>query len=249
MEEKTKPSVNIVLPVYNEEAELAASVGTLIRFLSKNLRDFTWHITIADNASTDNTLPVARHLASSHREVSVEHLDMKGRGRAVKHVWRKGPYDYLAYMDIDLSTDLTHLPSLLHALERGFDIAIGSRNTRGARVYGRGLLRSITSKGYISLIKLLFWVHFTDAQCGFKAVSRRVIDELLPFIKDNEWFFDSELLIVGEKSGYRIYEEPVTWVDNPGSTVRVMKTALGDLEGLWRIMRSRPWKRMRYGRN
>jgi hypothetical protein len=151
-------------------------------------------------------------------------------------------------MDIDLSTDLTHLPPMLHALERGFDIAIGSRNARGARVFGRSMLRNITSKGYISLIKLFFFVNFTDAQCGFKAVTRRIVTELLPHIKDNDWFFDSELLIVGEKSGFRLYEEPVTWIDNPGSTVRVLKTAMGDLKGLWRLMQSRPWRTLRYGR-
>ena len=152
-------------------------------------------------------------------------------------------------MDVDLSTDLKHLPPLLHALERGFDIAIGSRNTRGARVFGRSMLRSTTSKGYIALIKLLFWVNFTDAQCGFKAVSRRVVTDLMPHVKDNEWFFDSELLIMGEKSGFRIYEEPVTWIDNPGSTVRVMKTAIGDLQGLWHLFVSRPWRKLRYARN
>ena len=248
MQNKRKPSVNVVLPVYNEEVELAGSVATLVRYLGKNLTDFSWHITIADNASTDGTLRVARSLSAKYTTVSLEHLSKKGRGRAVKHVWRKADFDYFAYMDIDLSTDLKHLPPLLHALERGFYIAIGSRNTSGARVFGRGLLRSITSKGYIALIKIFFWVHFTDAQCGFKAVSRRVVDELIPKIKDTDWFFDSELLIVGEKSGYRIYEEPVNWVDNPGSTVRVMKTAFGDLRGLWRVFWSRPW-RVRYGRN
>ncbi len=248
MKTKEKPSVNVVLPVYNEAAELAASVGTLIRFLSKNLTDFSWHVTIADNASTDATLRIARELSHKYQTVSVEHLSQKGRGRAVKHVWRKGDYDYLAYMDIDLSTDLTHLPPMLHALERGFDIAIGSRNARGARVFGRSILRNITSKGYISLIKLFFLVNFTDAQCGFKAVNRRIVTELLPHIKDNDWFFDSELLIVGEKSGFRLYEEPVTWIDNPGSTVRVLKTAMGDLKGLWRLMQSRPWRTLRYGR-
>lgn len=92
------------------------------------------------------------------------------------------------------------------------------------------------------LIKLFFWVHFTDAQCGFKAVSRKVVQTLIPDIVDNEWFFDSELLLVGEKRGLRIYEEPVTWIDNPGSTVRVMKTALGDIKGLWRLFLTRPWR-------
>lgn len=245
----TKPSVNIVLPVYNESAELKSSVTTLVRFLSKSLTDFSWHITIADNASTDDTLNIARELSHTIPQVSVEHLSQKGRGRAVKHVWRKGNDEYLAYMDIDLSTDLKHFPPLLHALERGLDIAIGSRNTRGARVSGRSMLRNITSKGYISLIKLFFWVHFTDAQCGFKAVTRRVVNELVPHIKDNEWFFDSELLIVGEKSGFRLYEEPVTWIDNPGSTVRVMRTAIGDLKGLWRLFLSRPWRKLMYARH
>lgn len=247
MENKGKPTVNIVLPVYNEEAELSASVATLVRFAQKHLNDFSWHITVADNASTDRTLGLARSLTGKYPGLlSIDHLSLKGRGRAVKHVWRKGTYDYLAYMDIDLSTDLKHLPPLLHSLERGFDIAIGSRNTHGARVFGRSLLRSITSKGYITLIKLFFWVHFTDAQCGFKAVSRRVVTDLIPHIRDNEWFFDSELLIVGEKMGYRIYEEPVRWIDNPGSTVRVMKTALGDLKGLWRLFLSRPWRKHHY---
>jgi hypothetical protein len=146
-------------------------------------------------------------------------------------------------MDVDLSTDLKHFPPLLRSLERGYDIAIGSRNARGARVYGRGMLRSITSKGYIALIKVFFWVHFSDAQCGFKAVTRRIVTELIPRIKDNEWFFDSELLIVGEKMGYRICEEPVTWVDNPGSTVRVLKTAFGDIKGLARLWVTRPWRK------
>jgi len=249
MAENEKLSVNIVLPVYNEEAELESSVATLVRFCGKHLRDFIWRVTIADNASTDQTMKVARMLTARYRNVSTEHLDKKGRGRAVKHVWRKGHDDLLVYMDIDLSTDLLHLPPLLHAIERGFDMSIGSRNARGAKVYGRGLLRSITSKGYIALIKLLFWVNFTDAQCGFKAVSRKVVDELMPEIKDNEWFFDSELLIVGEKSGFRIYEEPVKWIDNPGSTVRVMHTAIGDLKGLWRLFITRPWKRITYVRN
>lgn len=249
MENELKPSVNIVLPVYNEAAELKSSVITLIRFLSKSLTDFSWHITIADNASTDDTLKIARELSRIYPRVSVVHLSQKGRGRAVKHVWRKGSYDYLAYMDIDLSTDLKHFPPLLHSLERGFDMAIGSRNTRGSRVSGRSALRSITSKGYISLIKLFFWVHFTDAQCGFKAVTQKVVTDLMPHIRDNEWFFDSELLIVGEKSRFRIYEEPVTWVDNPGSTVRVMRTALGDLKGLWRLFVSRPWRKIKYARH
>jgi glycosyltransferase involved in cell wall biosynthesis len=239
-----KPSVNIVIPVYNEERELAASVGTLRDYLRDHLPDFSWRITIADNASTDKTLAIAKQLSQKFPEVSYDHLPQKGRGRAVKHVWETDDADIETYMDVDLSTDLKHLPPLVRALTRGYDIAISTRNAWGSRVYGRTWLRTVTSKMYITLIKLFFWVHFSDAQCGFKAVTRRVIRDIIPNIRDNAWFFDTELLIVAEKNGYRIYEEPVTWIDNPGSTVRVMKTAQGDLAGLWRLFKTRPWRRL-----
>lgn len=248
MSDQDKPGVNIVLPVYNEELELEQSVRTLVRFLKKNLTDFRWHITIADNASTDRTRSVGQSLACRLPGVRLLYLPQKGRGRAVKAVWSSVSDEYLAYMDIDLSTDLKHLPPMLHALERGYDVAIGTRNASASRVYGRSLLRNITSKGYIFLIKMFFWVHFSDAQCGFKAVSRRAAKELIPRIEDDEWFFDTELLLLAEKQGMRIYEEPVTWTDNPGSTVRVMKTAAGDLQGLWRMFTTRPWRLTRYAR-
>ncbi len=241
-------SLNVCLPVYNEEKELEESVRTLHRFLSAELGDFDWNITIVDNASIDRTYSLAKTLASKFARVRALHLDQKGRGRAVKHAWREYPADVNAYMDVDLSTDLKCFPPLVGALVRGYDIAIGSRNAHGARVYGRSLLRTITSKSYILLIKFFFWVHFSDAQCGFKAVTKKVVEELVPKIVDDEWFFDSELLIVGEKIGLRIYEEPVSWIDNPGSTVRVMKTAQGDLKGLWRLFITSPWKRRHHGR-
>ncbi len=237
-----KSTVTIAIPVYNEEQELAASVVTLTNYLEEHFSDFVWRIVVADNASTDATLTIARQLAKGNSKVSAIHLDKKGRGRAVKRVWQQADSDVVAYMDVDLSSDLKHFPAMVRALLRGYDVAIGSRNARGARVYGRNIVRNITSKAYIVLIKLIFWVHFSDAQCGFKAVTRRVVDEIVPHVKDDEWFFDTELLLLAEKSGYRIYEEPVTWIDNPGSTVRVWKTALGDLQGLWRLFLTQPWK-------
>lgn len=240
-----KPTLNIVIPVYNEEAELAASVTTLVHFLKAHLRDFDWTITLADNASTDGTLAIAKNLVKEYPTVRVLHLDKKGRGRAVKEAWKTYTSDIVSYMDVDLSTDLKHFPHLVRSLTRGWDIAIGSRNARGSRVFGRNILRTVTSKSYIVLIKFFFWINFSDAQCGFKAVTRRVVDLVIPHVSDNEWFFDTELLLLAEKLGYKIYEEPVTWIDNPGSTVRVMKTASGDVAGLARMFFTRPWKNLR----
>lgn len=240
-----KPTLNIVLPVYNEEKELLIGVQKLVQFSSEYLPDYRWTITIVDNASTDKTHEIARALSKEFPQIQVVHIKQKGRGRAVSGIWINADADYLAYMDIDLSSDLKHLPPLVQSLSQGYDIAIGTRNVRGSKVFGRSIVRTITSKGYMMLIKIFFWVHFSDAQCGFKAITKKAAHDLLPRIKDTDWFFDTELLILAEKFGYRIFEEPVTWTDNPGSTVRVLKTAQGDLMGLWRLWVTRPWRRIR----
>lgn len=242
----SKKSVEITVPVYNEEKELEESIKKLYTFCKKNLKDYDWNITIADNASTDNTPIIAGTLAKKLSHVSLFRLEQKGRGRAVKRVWSHSKADYCSYMDLDLSTDLVHLPKLFVALERGYDIAIGSRLAKGARVEGRTFLRELISRT-LNFAFIKFWFHtdFTDAQCGFKAVTRKVVEDLLPYIKDNEWFFDGELLIVAEKSGYKIYEEPVHWVDNPGSTVRLYSTIVGDIKTMIRLLSTKPWSKLR----
>ena len=237
-----KKSVEISVPVYNEEKELEKSIITLYNFCDKNLKTYDWHITITDNASSDNTPIIASALTKKYQNIKYFRLDQKGRGRAVKRVWSQSKCDYCVYMDLDLSTDLIHLPNILKKLGEGYDIAIGSRLARGAKVEGRSPLRELTSRVLnFFFIQLFFRTHFTDAQCGFKGVTRNVVENLIPKIKDNEWFFDGELLIVGEKSGYKIYEEPVHWVDNPGSTVRLISTIWGDLMSIRRLLITKPW--------
>lgn len=239
-----KKSVEITVPVYNEEKELQKSILKLYQFCEKNLKDYIWQITIADNASSDNTPIIASVMEKEYPEIKLLRLEQKGRGGAVKSAWSKSQCDFCVYMDLDLSTDLKHLPSILKALQDGYDIAIGSRLAKGAAVEGRTLLREIISRSLnVFFIKLPFNTHFTDAQCGFKAVTKQVVNELIPKIKDDDWFFDGELLIVGEKSGYKIFEEPVHWVDNPGSTVRLYSTILGDLKVIWRLFYTHPWSR------
>lgn len=241
-----KHSVEIVIPVYNEEKELEGNIARLADFCEKNLTEYEWHITIADNASTDNTPIIAAMIGKKNSHISHFRLEQKGRGRAVKRVWSQSKSDYCAYMDLDLSTDLVHLPNLFQALEKGYDIAIGSRLAKGAKVEGRTWIRELTSRSLnFFFIQVFFHTHFTDAQCGFKAVRRDVVDTLLPHILDNGWFFDGELLIVAEKSGYKIYEEPVHWIDNPGSTVRLISTITGDIRVMWRLLRTKPWNSLK----
>ena len=230
-----RPLVEVVLPAYNEEHDLPRSVETLVAFLRAQPQ-CVWRVLIADNASTDGTLAAAQALAEAHPEVAALHLPQKGRGRALRAAWLASAADAVCYMDVDLSTGLDALPPLIDAvLHGGHDVAIGSRLARGSRVYERPLKREITSRGYNLLIKSMFWTRFSDAQCGFKALNRAAAQRLLPLVQDNAFFFDTELLLIAEKRGLRIFEIPVTWTDDPGTTVRIVNTALEDIKGLLRL--------------
>ena len=226
-------SVDVVIPVYNEEHVLDQSVATLREFLGQNLPQ-SWKIVIADNASTDRTWKVAQELSRQYADVLALHLDEKGRGRALRRAWLNSSADIVSYMDVDLSTDIKAFPGLIQAIEDGYDIAIGSRLLSGSSVT-RSCRREFTSRGYNMLIKAMFLARFSDAQCGFKAVSSKAARELVPLIKDQEWFFDTELLIVAGRKGYRIKEISVAWVEDPDSRVVVVKTVLDDVKGLLRL--------------
>ena len=228
--------VEIVVPVYNEQEDLAPCVHRLHDYL----RDFPFstQITIADNASTDATLLRAYGLAAELPDVRVMHLDAKGRGRALHAVWSASTASVVAYMDVDLSTDLSALLPLVAPLMSGHsDVAIGSRLSRSARVV-RGPRRELISRCYNVLLRTALRARFSDAQCGFKAMRTVCARALLPHVHDNDWFFDTELLVLAERSGLRIAEVPVDWVDNPDSRVDVMATALADLRGVARLGRA-----------
>jgi glycosyltransferase involved in cell wall biosynthesis len=213
-------SVDLFIPCYNEDRTLAQSVETLRAWAGEHL-PYKWRIIVADNASTDGTLAVAQMLAAEDPDgVGYIHLDRKGRGRALKQGWLASEADAMCYMDVDLSTDLASITSLLAGvLDEGYDVAYGSRVSRGSDIE-RSLKREINSRGYIFLIKLLFRTKFADAQCGFKAITRGAARRLLPAVRDGEWFFDTELLVLAEKSGCRLKEVPVRWVEDPDSRVK-----------------------------
>ena len=235
--------VDILLPVYNEEHVLEKSVTSLRDFLQKNLSDFNWVISIGDNASTDNTLAVARQLAARYPDVRALRLDRKGRGRMVKYAWNNSEAQILCYMDIDLSTDLLALPPLVRAIADGNDVAIGSRQYKGS-VVERSLKREVISQGYIYILKILLGFPYTDAQCGFKAMSKKAVNELFPLIVDDEWFFDTELLFLAYKRGYQVKELPVRWIEDTDSRVKILRTMWLDIKGVFRMRRSRHlWKK------
>ncbi|TFC04912.1 bifunctional glycosyltransferase family 2/GtrA family protein [Cryobacterium sp. MDB2-33-2] len=230
-------ALDVVVPVYNEQQTLARSIRVLHAYLTDQFEE-PWRVTIANNASTDNTAAIADSLTAELPGVHAVHLVEKGRGRALKRVWLASPAAVVAYVDVDLSTDLRALPPLVAPLLSGHsDVAIGSRLSRGSRVT-RGGKREFISRSYNALVRTTMGVEFSDAQCGFKAMRRDVAQRVLPLVEDNGWFFDTEMLIIAERAGLRIHEVPVDWIDDPDSRVDVVGTAADDLKGLVRVAHS-----------
>ena len=248
--------INVTLPVYNEAAQLAASVRRVTEFVAA-LPQWRWEVVIADNGSTDGTRESAEEMAGEILKVEVRsqkledgrqrparaitlravHLDEAGRGRTLKAVWLASEADVLTYMDVDLSTDLAHLPELIDIVAEGrADLAIGSRLLPGSQTT-RGWKRELLSRGYNWLLHRALGLRVADAQCGFKALSHRAAQALLPQVADTGFFFDTELLVLAQRQGWRIAELPVRWVDDPDSRVRLLRTIRQDLRGVWRLWR------------
>ncbi|WP_082399348.1 glycosyltransferase [Gordonia phthalatica] len=229
-----RPVLDVVMPVYNEEDDLEASVRRLHRHLVDTV-PYPARITVADNASTDATLAIAQRLAAELPGVRAVHLDLKGRGRALNEVWRDDDAEVVAYCDVGLSTDLNALMPLIAPLISGHsDIAIGTRLSHSSRVV-RGAKREFISRSYNLILRTAMRARFSDAQCGFKAMRTDVARTLLPYVEDTGWFFDTELLVLAERVGLRIAEVPVDWIDDPDSSVDIVSTAVADLRGCVRV--------------
>lgn len=227
-------SVDVVIPVLNEAHVLRKSVETLLNFLQANL-DYRWQVVIVDNGSTDGTQNVARELTAAHSQVQFIYLQQRGRGRALRHAWLQSKADIVCYMDVDLSTKLDHLPALLDAIAfEGYDVSIGSRLMRESRTT-RSFKREAISRIYNVMVRAALFTRFSDAQCGFKAVSRRAVEAIVPRIEDQSWFFDTELLVLAEKQGYHIKDVPVVWIEDDDSRVKIVQTGWEDIKGVWRL--------------
>jgi len=226
-------TIDIVIPVLNEETALPPCVDALSNYLSANI-DRPWTISIVDNGSVDNTLIIAQGLVKKDKRIRVLSLPAKGRGRALRTAWIQSNADIVCYMDVDLSTKLAALPPLLSTIDEGYDIAIGSRLSSHS-VVQRSLKREAISRLYNMLLRLVFGLKITDAQCGFKALTKEAAHRLVPLVENNNWFFDTELLIVGHANNHRIAEIPVEWVEDSDTRVKIIKTVIEDLLGILRM--------------
>ena len=236
-----KTSLQIVIPVLNEELSLFNSVNKLHRSISSTLIDYDWKINIVDNGSTDKTPEISKDLTSRFKEVFYTRLELRGRGRALRTAWFNPQFDIHCYMDVDLSTDLSVLSDMLDSIRNeNSDLVIGSRLKKQSKVINRPWNREIISRIYSLIMRMVFIqgfkpLYIRDYQCGFKAISSKLANELLPLVKDNGWFFDSELIVLAIKNHYNVKEIPVRWVDDPDTRVKIIKTAIEDLSGIARL--------------
>ena len=233
--ERDRPSVDVVIPCYNEVSVLRASVERTLALFEEH-PGYEWRLVIADNGSNDGTSELARELEAEHERVRALVLTVKGRGIALHEAWLGSDADVVSYMDVDLSTDLAHLPDLVGMVaEGGYDVVSGSRLARGSQTT-RSLKREVISRCYVLIIRAFFpRLRITDAQCGFKAVGRRAVEAVVPAIEDRAWFFDTELLIRAQQAGFRVGELPVRWVEDRDTKVHIISTATEDLRGLVRL--------------
>lgn len=219
--------VDIVIPVYyGNSYELKYSINKQLDFFKNNLKGYDWQITIANNGIKEEyILNIVKELKNKKR-INYIYTKTQGRGFGLKNAWLNSNADILTYMDVDLSTNLKYINPLIEEIENGNDIVTGSRYIEGSSIK-RIISRLVLSKLYnILFTGLLLGAEFKDAQCGFKALNKKTMNEIIPQIKDNNWFFDTELLYIAQKKGYKIKEIPIEWIENKKSGVKLFETSI-----------------------
>jgi hypothetical protein len=217
-----KPSVEIAIPVYyNNLLEIEESVSKQIEFFSKTLTDFNWKIVIAINGkNAEKIINKSKELSKAYKNVAYIYTPNPGKGHGVLSAWKSSNADIMSYMDVDLATDIKDFKNLIEKIVKGYDVSVGSRYHKKSKVH-RKLIRVFISRVYqIFFLKLFMGAKYKDAQCGFKAVNKKVVKEVLPLIKDGNWFFESEMMFIAQKKGLKIVEIPVVWSETWRSTIQ-----------------------------
>jgi glycosyltransferase involved in cell wall biosynthesis len=213
------PEVTVVIPVYNDLYSLEIAIPRSIEILSRITDRF--ELIIAEDGSTDGCAGLVRQYEQRDTRIHLLHSDERlGRGKALNRAIYESGGNIICYYDVDLATDMQHLPELIGAIREGADIATGSRLMPGSDSVRTGG-REIASRSYNFLVRLFLGSRIYDHQCGFKAFNKEYILPVLPSIHSNHWFWDTEILVRTQRHGARIREFPVRWRAGKGTTVKI----------------------------
>lgn len=232
--------VEITIPVLNEEATLAKNVAAARAAIDRLFAEPDLvGLAIADNGSTDRTQAIALELERSMPGLRYLRLPRPGVGAALKQSWLSSEADIVGYMDLDLATDVKHLPQAVGAIKAGASVCYGSRLHPSSTVIGRKLQRTLVSHAFNIVLKTWLGARFSDGMCGFKFLKRSALPQLMArgAVSDG-WFFSTELLLAAERLGLPVHELPVEWTDDPDSRVRMVKLTLQYLRAM-RVFRAR----------
>ena len=226
--------ISIILPVHNESNNILKNIGPLVEQASSIPGGY--EIIIAEDGSTDGTHSLATNLSKQNPGIRVSHSEKRlGKGLAIKKAFGISRGDRIAFVDIDLSADISQLREFA---EQDSDIVIGSRLLKD-HVARRGSFRHISSVSYNVLVRLFLGSIVRDHQCGFKFFRRGVLEDLISRTQNNRWFFDTELLINARRRGYSIRELPVRWTESKKSKINIKKVTLEMLRDMIRFKRGR----------
>lgn len=232
--------IHILFPVLNERIRLEKGVETAVAYLKENIT-IPWCITILDNGSEDETPEIGRMLAQKYQEVSYERVEVRGVGAAFRKGVELNHCSLVGYMDIDLSTDIRHLSEAIELFHKRSELEYinGTRFSRQSNTMGRKWYRKITSKGLVTLLKLIFHMKATDAICGFTFLRKEAAESLVEeSSNDNGWFFMIEILLRAERRGMEIYDMPVEWTEDYNTTVKIFKTIKNYLIQIHRLKKT-----------
>ena len=206
--------IDFILPCYNEEQILEKNSLKLLKFLNNQNYNFNWRISLVLNGITDNSIIIAKDLKKQSSKIDFFIIKEKAKGRALKTYLNHSSADFLIYMDVDLAVSLENINALLkNLLINNYDLVIGSRLLPESKT-NRSFFRELSSRIYILLSQIILRHKFSDLQCGFKGMTKNLFLNISKYIEDENWFFDTELLIFSNFLNYKIKEIPIDWAEN-----------------------------------
>ena len=238
MERSARPRLSVVVPMYNETHRMGDSLPKLLDYLSR--QSYTYEIVAVDDGSTDGTADMARELLAPVSTSRVlEERPNRGKGHAVKVGMLAAKGDYALFLDADMSTPPSEVEKFWPWLEQGYDVVIGSRKMPGAQITRhQPAWRENLGKVFTWLTNRIVTKGISDITCGFKCFSREAAQEVFSRSVVSDWSFDAEILFITQRLGYKIKEVPVTWHDETGTKVRLLRDAPRAIAGLLRIRRN-----------